>query len=71
MPLRTFARPSPFRRPVLPFGPPREPVKIVLPQLPASLPWTWRRVVGTALVFLASFALFAMQAWTIFGIPPS
>jgi len=64
-PLRTVARPSPFRRPVLRIGAPRERPKIVHSELPASLPMTRRRAAGLALLGLASFAIVALQIWAI------
>lgn len=60
-PLRTFARPSPFRQPVSRIEAPREGPKIVLPELPVSLPMTWQRAAGLALLGLASFAIVAAQ----------
>lgn len=66
--LRTVARPSPFRRPVLKFNPPPERPQYIEPRLPASLPMTWRRAARLVLLTLASFAIVALQVIAIFRV---
>lgn len=69
--LRTFARPSPFRRPVLKFNPPANRPEYVGPRLHASLPMTWHRAAGLVLLALASFAIVALQVMAIFCVVAS
>lgn len=65
--LRPDARSSPNRLPVLKFNPPPERPKYVSDELPASLPMTWKRAAGLALLALASVAILALQVWAILG----
>lgn len=68
VPLRTYARPSPHRRPVMRFDPPPQLAEYNPPPLPASLPLTWKRAAGLALLTLASLAFVVLQILAVLRV---